>query len=103
MIGVFNKEKDITVDRIKGGWDTLMANPLTRFLTLGFPLVIVPVFYVCFSSERGNLLAFVTFTVALWFIVVSVWILVWILRQDCGDESMISIADTIKEGSEGFF
>ena len=80
-----------------------MANPLTRFLTLGFPLVIVPVVYGCFSSERGNLLAFVTFAVALWFIVVSVWILVWILRQDCGDESMISIADTIKEGSEGFF
>jgi Na+/H+-translocating membrane pyrophosphatase len=29
--------------------------------------------------------------------------LVWILRKDCGTEKMIEIADTIKEGAQGYF
>ncbi len=41
--------------------------------------------------------------VSLWFIMVSIWILVWILKKDCGTEKMIEISETIKEGSQGYF
>lgn len=52
-----------------------------------------------FTNEFGNIVAFVTLMIALWFIMVSIWMLVWILKKDCGTEKMIEISETIKEGS----
>lgn len=97
--GEFNKEKDIYVDKIKLVWDQLTSNPIKKGLLLFFPLIGISVFSVLFTSEFGNLVAFITLMLSLWFVMVAVWMLVWILKKDCGSEKMIEIADTIKEGS----
>jgi Na+/H+-translocating membrane pyrophosphatase len=101
--GEFNKEKDITVDMIKTMWDKYTGNPIGKAVIFLFPGVTSFLFYLFFSNESGNLIAFTTLMIAVWFIIVSMWVLVWILRKDCGTEKMIEIADTIKEGSEGYF
>lgn len=101
--GEFNKERDITVDKIKQVWTMYMENPVSKLLVWGGPFILAFVFAVFISGSYGNTVAFTTLMVSIWFILVSVWMLVWILRQDCGSEKMIEISDTIKEGSEGYF
>jgi len=55
------------------------------------------------SDKYGNVVAFMTLQISIWFMVISMWMLVWILKKDVGDEDMLEIANPIKEGSEGFF
>ena len=97
--GEFNKEKDIYVDKIKSIWDQTTSNPLKKALLFFFPVIFSLAFALFFTNEFGNLVAFMTLMLSLWFIIVSIWMLVWILKKDCGTEQMIEIADTIKEGA----
>lgn len=97
------KEKDLQVDRIKYMWDSLMGNKLFKIICLAGPLAALLVFNLVISSDYGNCVAFATLMISIWFMLVSWWMLVWILKKDCGDEQMLEIATAIKEGSEGFF
>ena len=71
-------------------------------LFLAGPIAIV-LFATFVSSAASTLIAFITLVISLFFIGVSLYILGWILDKDIGPRSMQEIADTIKEGSEGFF
>lgn len=66
------------------------------------PISIVA-FATCISSTASTLVAFVTMIVSLMFVGISMHMLGWILDKDIGPRSMQEIAETIKEGSEGFF
>jgi H+-translocating diphosphatase len=60
-------------------------------------------FATCISSTASTLVAFVTLTISLMFVGISLNMLGWILDKDIGPRSMQEIAEPIKEGSEGFF
>ena len=66
------------------------------------PAVIL-LFAVFVSSAASSLIAFFSLIVSLMFVGVSMNMLGWILDKDIGPRSMQEIAETIKEGSEGFF
>ena len=93
----------MAADAIRKYWkkfeDSKMLMP---FLIFG-PFVGILLFYSLISSKYGNVVAFSTLMISIWFIVISMWMLVWILKKDVGDEEMLEIANPIKEGSEGFF
>ncbi len=71
-------------------------------LVLAGPIAIV-LFATMVSSSASTSVAFITMVISFFFIGVSMYILGWILDKDIGPRSMQEIADTIKEGSEGFF
>ena len=60
-------------------------------------------FAMLVSSAPSTLVAYCTLVISLMFIAISLNMLGWILDKDIGPRSMQEIADTIKEGSEGFF
>ena len=66
-----------------------------------------PISIACFamfvSAAPSTLVAFTTLVISLMFIGLSMNMLGWILDKDIGPRSMQEIAETIKEGSEGFF
>ena len=67
------------------------------------PLCVILFFYLFVSSSTSNMIAFSALVVSLVFMVISMWILCWILDKDQGTRAMQDISDPIKEGSEGFF
>ncbi len=67
------------------------------------PIVAIAVFVTCISSSASNVIAFSAFIISLVFMVISFWMLGWILDKDTGTQAMKDIGDAIKEGSEGFF
>lgn len=103
MDSVGIKERDLAVDAIRKYWKMVEdSKMLMPFLIFG-PFVGVLLFYTFISSKYGNVVAFSTLLISVWFLVVSAWMLVWILKKDVGDEDMLEVANPIKEGSEGFF
>lgn len=66
------------------------------------PAAIV-LFATLVSSSASTLIAFIAMVFALFFIGISMNMLGWILDKDIGPRSMQEVAETIKEGSEGFF
>jgi hypothetical protein len=74
------KERDLSVDMIRKYWKMAEDSKLlTPFMIFG-PFVSVLLFYTFFSSKYGNLVAFSTLQISIWFIIVSLWMLVWILK-----------------------
>ena len=65
--------------------------------------VTILLFATFISSSASTLIAFIALIVSLMFIAISMNMLGWILDKDIGPRSMQEIAETIKEGSEGFF
>lgn len=55
------------------------------------------------SNSTSNLIAFFAMVVSMVFVVISMWLLCWILDKDQGSRAMQDVSDPIKEGSEGFF
>lgn len=97
------KEKDLIVDKIKTVWRGIEDNKIFKPILIFGPFLLILLFSMFVSDRYGNLVAFSTLILSLWFIIISIWMLVWILNKDCGDETMLEIADPIKEGAEGFF
>ena len=71
-------------------------------MALSGPICIVT-FSLFVSSSQSSLIAFVALINSMMFIGISIWLLGWILDKDIGPRSMQEIAETIKEGAEGFF
>ena len=67
------------------------------------PLVLIFLFSIFVSNSTSNLIAFSALVLSLFFMLISVWILCWILDKDTGTRAMQDVSDPIKEGSEGFF
>ena len=67
------------------------------------PVILIILFSIFISNSTSNLIAFSALVISLSFIVISLWILCWILEKDPGTRKMQDISDPIKEGSEGFF
>ena len=55
------------------------------------------------SDSSSNVIAFSAFIISIVFMIISFWMLGWILEKDSGTSAMKDIGDPIKEGSEGFF
>jgi Na+/H+-translocating membrane pyrophosphatase len=70
----------------------VLAGPITILLFATF-----------ISSAASTLVAFTTMVISLMFVGISTYLLGWILDKDIGPRSMQEIAETIREGSEGFF
>lgn len=102
MDSVGIKERDLSVDAIRKWWKTFEDTKLVKPYLIFGPILTIILFYMFFSSEFGIVVAFSTLQVSIYFIVVSFWMLVWILKKDVGDEDMLEIANPIKEGAEGF-
>ena len=69
---------------------------------LSGPITIL-LFATFVSSAASTLVAFTTMVISLMFVGISTYLLGWILDKDIGPRSMQEIAETIREGSEGFF
>lgn len=67
------------------------------------PIVLMIVFSLFISKSKSNLIAFFALLMSIEFILVSIWMLCWILEKDQGTRKMQEVSDPIKEGSEGFF
>lgn len=76
--------------------------PIKYGLMAAVPLSII-VFALFISSSTSNLIAFAAYVIACFFIALSMLMLGEIMEKPQGPKSMIEIADTIREGSEGFF
>lgn len=80
MDSVGIKERDLAVDNIKKWWKMAEDSKLlTPFMIFG-PFVCVLLFYTLVSSKYGNLVAFSTLQISIWFLVFAMWMLVWILK-----------------------
>jgi len=75
----------------------------TKFVLVGAPLTLIPLFYFFVSQSTSSLISFTAFTISLVFIMISMWMLCEILKKDAGPRAMQDIALVIREGSEGFF
>jgi hypothetical protein len=69
----------------------------------GFPIALLILFALFVSNSTSNLIAFFALLLSIVFIIISIWLLCWILDKDPGTRKMQDISDPIKEGSEGFF
>ena len=67
------------------------------------PFMLIYLFSLLISSSAANTIAFTALVISVVFILISIWMLCWILDKDPGDRAMQDISDPIKEGSEGFF
>lgn len=65
--------------------------------------VTIALFAMFVSSAGSTLIAFSTMIISMMFVGLSLNMLGWILDKDIGPRSMQEIAETIREGSEGFF
>jgi ABC-type phosphate transport system permease subunit len=97
------KERDLAVDKIKRLWSMIADNMFFKPSIIVAPFLSIFLFALLVSNNYGNLIAFTTLVISVWFLVIAMWMLVWILKKDCGDKAMLEISDQIKEGSEGFF
>lgn len=70
---------------------------------VAIPIIAMVIFALFISNSTSNLIAFFAILVSLVFVVISMWILCWILDKDQGSRAMQDISDPIKEGAEGFF
>lgn len=92
---------DLILDRYRG-MQTAAMTPVKIGLVAAGPATIL-LFALFVTSSASTLVAFSAMICSLMFIGFSVWLLGWILDKDIGPRSMQEIAETIKEGSEGFF
>ena len=76
--------------------------PIKAVMVMSGPTCIF-MFSMLISSAQSNLIAFTAFIISLMFIGLSIWLLGWILDNETGPRSMQEVAETIKEGAEGFF
>lgn len=76
---------------------------MVKYAVCAAPLLLIFLFQLFVSDSTSNLIAFSALVISLFFIVVSLWILCWILDKDQGSRAMQDISDPIREGSEGFF
>lgn len=67
------------------------------------PPIMTLFFSLLISDSYSNLIAFGALMVSIFFLCFSMYMLGQILEKDEGSPQMRYIADTIKEGSEGFF
>ena len=99
-----DKTKDQTVFKILTLYNKLSERDIT---TLKFGMIFIPSLILYFSShliESNTILTMIGINIfSVLSIIYAVNILIEILNKDTGSESMIEIADAIKEGSEGFF
>ena len=65
--------------------------------------IALALFAMFISTSYANLIAFGSLANSVSFMVFSLWMLGWILEKDVGPRSMQEVAETIREGSEGFF
>ena len=70
---------------------------------VAIPLLCLLLFYLFISDSTSNLIACFSLLTSFAFILVSLWMLCWILDKDAGSRDMQDISDPIREGSEGFF
>ena len=80
MDSVGIKEKDLAVDKIRTWWRSLENTRLLKPLLIFGPFVTTLLFYSLISNKSGNVIAFATLQISLWFILISIWMLVWILK-----------------------
>jgi len=76
---------------------------ILRVVLALLPLVFFILFCVFVSEELSNRISFFALMASILFMGVALYFLCWILERDTGTRQMREIADTIKEGSEGFF
>ena len=96
---------DPVADFILKCYDMIMSErmKLIRILACLAPLALIFAFSLFISNSTSNLIAFTSLVISLVFIVISLFILCWILEKDPGSRAMQDIGDSIREGSEGFF
>lgn len=59
-----------------------------KFVSIGGPILLVFLFYVFISSTTSNMIAFTALIISICFILVSLWMLCWILDKDTGTRAM---------------
>jgi len=99
-----DKTKDQTVFKILNFYNKLSERDI---ITLKLGMIFIPALIVYLSShvvESNTILTMIGINIfSVLSIIYALNILIEILNKDTGNESMIEIADAIKEGSEGFF
>lgn len=74
------KERDLAVDKIIKTWQTIeKTRLLAPFLIFG-PFVGILLFNTLVSNKYGNVVSFAIWFLSVVMIVVSLWMLVWILK-----------------------
>lgn len=76
------KERDLQVDYIRNLWRILGDNKLFKPGVIFGPFLAIFLFSTFISDRYGNLVAFSTFMISIVFILISFWMLVWILEKD---------------------
>ena len=76
---------------------------LVKVVALVAPIALMILFSMFVSRSYSNLIAFFALLASIEFILISMYILCWILEKDPGTRAMQEVSDPIKEGSEGFF
>ena len=74
-----------------------------RYILLASPLLLIAFFYIFISQSTSSMISFSAFIMSIVFMGISAVMLCEILKKDVGPKSMQDIAQTIREGSEGFF
>ena len=76
---------------------------LVKVVAVVVPIVLMILFSMFVSKSPSNLIAFFALLASIEFILISMYILCWILEKDPGTRAMQEVSDPIREGSEGFF
>ena len=74
------KENDLAVDAIKQWWKKLEDSKLLKPYLIVGPVLIIILFYLIFSNNYTIVVAFSTLQISIYFMIVSMWMLVWILK-----------------------
>ena len=99
-------KKDQQAESFLALWDSFDANPVSKMIKTGIfvsPFVLILLFNLIIRPSLAVSMAFSTLCLSVFFLFVSFWMLVWILRKDVGTQSMLKVSEPIREGSEGFF
>lgn len=103
MKGDKTKRKEIT-DPLMRFYDGLSDSNLQMLTTIFFasPLLALMVLYILDLSFVTKFVMFVLL-LSILSLIYALYILVWLMKKDTGTEEMQTIADSITEGSEGYF
>ena len=74
------KENDLAVDAIKQWWKKLEDSKLLKPYLIVGPVLIIILFYLIFSNNYTIVVTFSTLQISIYFMIVSMWMLVWILK-----------------------
>ena len=74
------KEKDLKVDWILQTWRKVEGYKILKPAMIFGPILSMFLFSTFISNDYGNLIAFATLNISVLFLIISIWMLVWILK-----------------------